>query len=212
MLWRFMSAFSRFSFSRSWLAFLCIVVTLSLAACGPSEKELQFHGSNITGSGLGNELSMVDGDGTLRTMDSFNGKVLVVFFGFTQCPDICPTALSQLAAAMENLGADAEKVQVALITVDPERDTPEVISNYVNAFDERFIGLTGSPAQLHKTAQSFKAFYAKAKGPTPEQYTMDHSSSFYLIDGTGEARVLLRGDATPDELVHDIQQLLPTAS
>ncbi|MCQ9617726.1 SCO family protein [Paenalcaligenes niemegkensis] len=183
-----------------------------LSACSPSAEEMQFNGSNISGSNLGADLTMVDGEGNLRTLESFSGKVVVVFFGFTQCPDICPTALSQLAAAMELLGNDADKVQVLLITVDPERDTPEIIAEYVRAFDERFLGLTGSPAQLHKTAQSFKAFYAKVPGPTPEQYTMDHSSSFYILDGKGEARVLLRGDATPEEISQDIKQLLPTAS
>lgn len=207
-----MSALSGFSVKNGLMLFVLILLSLSLSACGPSEAELQFHGSNISGSDLGSELAMVDGNGNLRTIESFNGKVVVVFFGFTHCPDICPTALSQLAASMDSLGSDADNVQVVLITVDPERDTPEVISQYVRAFDERFIGLTGSPAQLHKTAQSFKAYYAKAEGPTPEQYTMDHSSSFYLLDATGEARVLLRGDATPDELSHDIQQLLKTVS
>lgn len=207
-----MHAFFRFCTARVLALFTLMMIILSLVACSPSQKELQLYGSDISGSNFGSELEMVDGSGTLRTIDSFKGKVLVVFFGFTHCPDVCPTALSLLAHVMSNLGAEADKVQVVFITVDPERDTPEMINHYVHAFDPRFIGLTGSLEQLHKTAQSFKTYYAKVHESTnAEQYTMDHSSSFYILDGQGKARVLLAANATPDEITHDIQQILDTA-
>ncbi|MCC2595941.1 SCO family protein [Pusillimonas sp. MFBS29] len=177
-----------------------------LSACG--KEELTFTGSDITGTKLGQEMVMVDGSGQERTLASYKGKVVLVFFGFTQCPDVCPTAMAELAQTMELLGEDADKVQVLMISVDPERDTPEILSAYVSAFDPRFVGLTGTPEQLSTTAKSFKAYYAKAPGPTPDQYTMDHASSFYLIDAEGEARALISGNASADDIASDIRQLL----
>ncbi len=177
-----------------------------LSACG--KEELTFTGSDITGTKLGQEMVMVDGSGQERTLASYKGKVVLVFFGFTQCPDVCPTAMAELAQTMELLGDDADKVQVLMISVDPERDTPEILSAYVSAFDPRFVGLTGTPEQLSTTAKSFKAYYAKAPGPTPDQYTMDHASSFYLIDTEGEARALISGNASADDIASDIRQLL----
>ena len=130
----------------------------------------------------------------------------MAFFGFTQCPDVCPTSLAELAEAMKKLGADADRVQVLLITVDPERDTPDILKQYVTAFDLRFLGLTGTPDQV-KAAASFKAYYAKA--PTKDGgYSMDHTAAFYLLDGKGESRVLANNNIGVDALVHDIQALL----
>lgn len=151
---------------------------------------------------------MVDHTGRPRTLEDFQGKVLVVFFGFTQCPDVCPTAMAQMAQAVDLLGDDADQVQVALITVDPERDTPEVLDAYVKAFNPNFIGLTGTAEQLARTARSFKAYYSKVPGATPQDYTMEHGSSFYLLDQEGKARVLIRGDASAEAIAHDIQQLV----
>lgn len=186
------------------------LLVATLSACGPDQPTLAFKGSDITGSHLGKDLDMVDSSGQARTLKDYRGKVLVGFFGFTQCPDICPTAMTQLSQAVELLGPDASKVQVAMITVDPQRDTPEVLTEYVRIFHDDFIGLTGTPEQLGKTAKSFKAFYARVPGAKPDQYTMDHSSSFYIIDPQGEARSLMRGDATPEELAHDIRLVLPS--
>lgn len=177
-----------------------------LSACTP--EPVEFIGSDITGTGIGQDLSLPDTNGELRTLDDYTGKVTIAFFGFTQCPDVCPTALAELAHTMDLLGDKAEQVQVLLISVDPERDTPEVLEPYVKAFHPSFVGLTGSADQLLKTAQSFKAYYAKAPGPTPEQYTMDHSASFYVFDKQGDIRILISGDAPADEIASDIQQLL----
>src|SRR5690606_36145150 len=141
-----------------------------------------FIGSDITGTHLGRDMAMVDGNGQLRTLADYKGKVTVVFFGFTQCPDVCPTAMAELAQTMELLGDDAQKVQVLMISVDPARDTPEILKAYVSAFNPNFVDLTGTEEQLSTTAKSFKAYYAKSPGATPDQYSMDHASSFYVFD------------------------------
>lgn len=181
------------------------LVSMALAGC---KDKAAFNGSDISGTHLGRDLAMVDGSGQLRTLDDYQGKVVVVFFGFTHCPDVCPTSMAELAQTMRLLGDQAENVQVLMISVDPERDTPKILNQYVKAFNPRFTGLTGSAQQLHKTAQSFKAYYAKAPGLTPGDYSMDHSSSFYVLDPDGEARVLIPASASAQEIASDIKQLL----
>jgi len=191
---------------RSLLGAAAVCAALLLAGCGKSAPA--FVGSDITGTHLGSALAMVDNTGSPRTLADYKGKVVVVFFGFTQCPDVCPTAMAEMAHAMELLGDDAGKVQVLMITVDPERDTPEILDSYVKAFNPHFVGLTGSADQLAATAKSFRAYYSKVPGKTPQDYTMDHGSSFYILDQAGEARVLVRGDAPAQDIVKDIRQLL----
>ena len=191
---------------RLFRLFTLFAFSAILAACSP--KPLEFQGSDISGTGLGADLAIPDTTGQLRTLADYKDKVTVVFFGFTQCPDVCPTALAELAQTMDILGDKENEVQVLLISVDPERDTPEILSSYVNAFHPDFVGLTGNLDQLHTAAQSFKAYYAKAPGPTPEQYTMDHTASFYVFDKKGDVRVLISGDANAQDIASDIQQLL----
>lgn len=199
---------SVYSSKRRRILCLSIAAAFSgtLAACG--KKEIVFKGSDITGTKLGREMAMQDSTGTTRTLDDYKGKVVVVFFGFTQCPDVCPTAMAQLAQSMELLGDEAKKVQVLMVSVDPARDTPEVLGDYVKAFSPAFVGLTGTPEQLSRTAKSFKAFYAKSPGATPGQYSMDHASSFYILDKEGEARVLVSGNASAQDIAADIRQLV----
>ncbi|HUH59577.1 MAG TPA: SCO family protein [Candidimonas sp.] len=183
-----------------------LAVSSLLAAC--TQKELAFNGSDITGTHLGRDLDMVDHNGQPRRLADYQGKVALVFFGYTQCPDVCPTAMAELSQTMELLGQDADKVQVLMVSVDPARDTPEILSAYVTAFNPAFVGLTGTPEQLGKTAKSFKAYYAKSSGGTADQYGMDHASSFYILDQEGEARVLVAGNATAKDIAADIRQLL----
>lgn len=190
-------------YSFVWLVALLVG---ALSAC--SDKQIEFHGSDISGTGIGKDLAMLDTSGQLRTLNDYKGKVVVVFFGFTQCPDVCPTALAELSHTIDILGDKASQTQVLMISVDPERDTPEIFEPYVTAFHPDFVGLTGTPDQLDKTAKSFKAFYAKVPGSTPDTYTMDHSSAFYIFDKKGEIRVLITGDAPANEVAADIQQLL----
>jgi protein SCO1/2 len=186
-------------------------LVLALAACGdssPHAKAPEFQGTDITGTDIGNDLNMVDTQGKPRVLADFKGKVTVFFFGFTQCPDVCPTAMAQLAQALELLGDQAGKVQVVLISVDPERDTREILQQYVQTFNPTFMGLTGSADQLASTARSFKAYYAKVPGSQPGQYTMDHAASFYVFDTDAKARVLISGSADPETIAADLKQLL----
>ena len=186
-------------------------MVLALAACGdssPQAKAPEFQGTDITGTDIGNDLNMVDTQGKPRVLADFKGKVTVFFFGFTQCPDVCPTAMAQLAQTLELLGDQAGKVQVVLISVDPERDTREILQQYVQTFNPTFMGLTGSADQLASTARSFKAYYAKVPASQPGQYTMDHAASFYVFDTDAKARVLISGSASPETIAADLKQLL----
>lgn len=187
--------------------FALFLISIFIAACS-SESEPEFLGSDISGTGLGADMAIPDTSGQLRTLQDYNGKVTVVFFGFTQCPDVCPTALAELAQTMALLDGKADDVQVLLVSVDPERDTPEILSAYVSAFHPDFVGLSGTTEQLHAAAQSFRAYYAKVPGPTPEQYSMDHTASFYVFDKKGDVRVLISGDASASDIAHDIRQLI----
>ncbi|GAB2887461.1 SCO family protein [Paralcaligenes sp. KSB-10] len=197
----------RYSSQRRTFIALSAAGALSLALAG-CKSEPKFQGTDISGTHLGRDMAMVDSSGQVRTLADYKGKVVVVFFGFTHCPDVCPTAMAELAQTMQLLKDDAKKVQVVMISVDPERDTGALMGAYVKAFYPTFVGLTGSDEQLHKTAQSFKAYYAKAPGKTPGEYDMNHSSSFYILDQKGEARVLLNGNAPAKVIAGDIRQLL----
>jgi len=177
-----------------------------LTACGDS-ADIKFKGSDITGTKLGRDWTLEGMDGKTYTPSSFQGKVLLVFFGFTQCPDVCPTALAELAQVMTLLGDRAKQVQVLMISVDPERDTPEVLRAYLSGFDPHFLALTGSAAQIKTAAGAFKAYYAKAPA-AKGSYTMDHSSSFYILDKKGDARIMINSTKGAAAVAHDIEALL----
>jgi protein SCO1/2 len=177
-----------------------------LAACGDSAG-VKFKGSDIAGTKLGQNWTLVGMDVKTNTPASFQGKVTLVFFGFAQCPDVCPTALAELTEVMKLLGDRTSQVQVLMISVDPERDTPDVLRAYISGFDPRFLGLTGSAEQIKAAAGSFRAYYAKVAG-AKGAYSMDHSSSFYLLDKKGEARVLLNSAVGASAVAHDIEMLL----
>ena len=187
---------------------LALALPWALAACG--DQGPAFKGSDIAGTHLGEDWTLTDFNGQPRTLASFTGKVLVVFFGYTQCPDVCPTSLTELADVMHKLGPDADKVQVLFITVDPDRDTAEILKQYATAFDPRFLALRGTAEETRKAAAAFKAYYAKVpdKNGGPDDYSMDHTAAFYLFDAKGQARVLASHDSSADDLVHDIRILL----
>jgi protein SCO1/2 len=187
------------------VAIMAVGFGLVLTACG--DKTTSFKGSDITGSHLGQKWSLTGMDGKTYTPEDFNGKVTLVLFGFTQCPDVCPTSLAELAQVMKLLGDLASRVQVLMISVDPERDTPEVLRAYVSAFDPRFMGLTGTPEQIKIAAAAFKAYYARAASANGN-YNMDHSANFYLLDAKGESRVLLSNNTGAENIAHDIRALL----
>jgi protein SCO1/2 len=170
-----------------------------------------FTGVDITGADYGRELALPDADGRARTLADFKGKVTVVFFGYTQCPDVCPTTMAELARIKQALGADGERVQGVFVTVDPERDTPEVLKAYVTNFDPSFVALRGSPEQTAAAAREFKVFYAKAPGKTPGSYTVDHTAGSYVFDPKGKLRLFERYGTPGDALAADLGQLLKGA-
>jgi protein SCO1/2 len=183
-----------------------IAAAMLLAACSPDAPT--FKGADITGASFGRELTLADHHGKARTLADFRGKAVVIFFGYTQCPDVCPTALSALAEAMRRLGADATRVQVLFVTIDPERDTADLLSRYVPAFHPSFLGLRGDAEATARVAKEFKVIYQKVPGQTPDTYTMDHSAGLYLFDPQGRLRVFESHGQGAEAIAHDLAQLL----
>jgi protein SCO1/2 len=144
----------------------------------------------------------------MRSLADFKGKVVALFFGYTQCPDVCPTTLAELTQAKQQLGPDGDKLQVVFVTVDPERDTPKVLKAYMANFDPSFIGLVPTPAQLEQVAKDFKVYYKKVEGATPTSYSMDHSAATYLYDPEGRLRLYARYGGGAPALASDIAKLL----
>ena len=179
---------------------------VSLSACSPTAPT--FQGADVTGVSFGRDFHLTDHTGMPRSLADFRGKAVVIFFGYTQCPDYCPTTMSELAAAMTKLGSDAARVQVLFITVDPERDTRELLAQYVPAFNPTFLGLYGDAAATAATAKEFKVLYQKEPGPTPGTYTMDHSAGTFVYDPQGRLRVFEAYGKGPDVLAHDIRAVL----
>jgi protein SCO1 len=191
-------------------------IAVVLAGCdkfGPSSSSAgqpaaSFQGADITGADYARELSLPDVTGQTRTIADFKGKVTVVFFGYTQCPDVCPTTMAELAQVKKSLGADGDKLQAVFITIDPERDTPEILKSYVASFDPSFIALRGTLDQTQATAKAFKVFFAKVPGKAPGSYTMDHSAGSFVLDTKGNPRLFERYGAGAPALSADIKALL----
>jgi protein SCO1/2 len=167
-----------------------------------------FTNTDITGLDFAQDFALTDHNGKPRTLADFKGKAVLVFFGYTQCPDVCPTTMAEMAAVMQQLGPQADRLQVLFITVDPERDTPTLLAQYVPAFDKRFLGLYGDAAATAKVAKDFKVFYQKVPGKTPGSYTVDHTAGSYLFDPQGRVRVFVRHDEGAAPIVHDVKLLL----
>jgi len=183
--------------------------SMMLSACGEkSAPAPKFQNTDLTGLEYARDFALTDHTGKPRTLADFKGKAVVVFFGFTQCPDVCPTTLAEMSEVLKQLGPQADKVQVLFITVDPERDTQELLSKYVPAFHPSFIGLRGDAAATEKVAKEFKAFYQKVPGSTPGSYTMDHTAGSYVFDPQGRIRLFVRHGKGPEPIVHDLKQLL----
>ena len=180
-----------------------------LVACG--ETKPQFKAIDVTGAEYSRDFQLTDHDGRPRTLKDFRGKAVVVFFGYTQCPDVCPTTLSEIAEAKRLLGPDGAKVQGVFVTVDPERDTPEVLKAYMANFGPDFVALRGTPEQLAEVAKEYKMYYKKVDGKTPGSYTMDHSAGSYVYDPQGRVRLYTRYGTGPEALASDLQVLLTDA-
>ena len=186
---------------------LCLLaLLLVLGAC--QQGKPGFRATDITGAEFGRDFALADHTGKPRALADFRGRVVVMFFGFTHCPDVCPTTLAELAVAMKKLGTDGDKVQVLLVTVDPERDTPQVLSQYVTAFNPRFLALRGTAEETARVAKEFKIIYQKVAGARPDSYTMDHSAGTYIFDTQGRLRLYVSNGQGPEVFAHDIALLL----
>lgn len=182
-----------------------------LAACSPKGDGgpgAGFASTDITGAQYGQSLKLTDHAGAVRTLADYKGKVVTIFFGYTQCPDVCPTNLVNMAEVMRQLGPDSDKVQVLFITVDPERDTQELLAQYVPAFDPRFVGLLGDAATTAAVAKDFKVFYQKQGDTSGKAYTVDHSTGTYVFDPQGRLRLYVKHGEKPEVIAGDIRKLL----
>lgn len=182
-------------------------MAIALTACGPKPS---FKNIDITGgTAFGKDFSLLDPDGKMRTLADFKGKVVVMFFGYTQCPDVCPTTLTEMQQVMTLMGPQADKVQVLFVTVDPERDTAAILKQYVPAFDPRFLGLRpADPAALERVTKDFKIYYKKVPGSSPGSYTIDHTAGSYAFDPEGHLRLYIKHAQGPETLAQDLKELL----
>jgi protein SCO1 len=192
-----------------------LVLGASLAACdkardagSPAAVATPFVGADITGATYARTLAMPDINGQARTLGDFKGKVTVIFFGYTQCPDVCPTTMAELAQVKKQLGADGDKLQAVFVSIDPERDTPEILKSYLASFDPSFVALRGSAEQTQAAAKEFKVYFAKVPGKTEGSYTMDHSAGSFILDAKGNPRVFERYGAGSDGLAADVKALI----
>jgi len=190
---------------RAWLWLTASAALVALSACQQRSDEA-FKGIDITGADYARTFSLPDASGATRTLADFKGKIVMVFFGFTQCPDVCPTALGRAVEVRKLLGPDADKLQVVLVTVDPERDTPELLRSYVTAFDPSFVALRGDATSTAATAKEFKVFFQKV--PTSSSYTMDHTAVTYVFDPQGRLRLALRHEQSAPDVAADLKTLL----
>jgi len=182
-----------------------LAALLALVACDGAQK---FKSTDISGVTYGKTLELTDHTGRLRSLADFRGRVVVMFFGFTHCPDICPTTLGEIKLALHKLGPDAGRVQVLFVTLDPERDTKEVLARYVTAFDTNFLGLYGDLPATQRAAKEFKVFFEKRAGSTQGEYSVDHSAQCYVIDAQGRLRLFVRHDRIREDLAADLRVLL----
>jgi protein SCO1/2 len=176
------------------------------SAC--SEQKPTFHSIDLTGATYATNFELTDHNGQVRHLPDFAGKVVVMFFGYTQCPDVCPTTMAELAEIKRALGKDGERLQALFVSVDPERDTPAVLKAYMANFDPSFLALYTTPDKLAELARDYKVYYKKVDGKTPTSYTMDHSAGSYVYDTKGQLRLFTRYGSGPKGLTADIQQLL----
>ena len=187
------------------LRLFLITLALLLAGC---DSRPQFVNTDISEAGYARDFALTDHNGKPRTMADFRGKAVVIFFGYTQCPDVCPTTMTGMAEAMKLLGGDAAKVQVLFVTVDPERDTQQLLAQYVPVFNPSFLGLYADAQTIARTAQEFRVFYKKQPGSTPTTYTVDHSAGSYVYDPQGRLRLYIKHGEKPEVIAKDLKLLV----
>jgi protein SCO1/2 len=189
-----------------WQRWLPLLLLALFAGC--SQPKVEFKGNDISGADWGKDFRLTDHTGKVRTLADFRGKVVVLFFGYTHCPDVCPTTLSELSQAMKQLGKDAARVQVLFVTLDPARDTPQVLAQYVPSFNPTFLGLYGDEATTRRVAKDFKVFYQKHDTGSKLGYTLDHTANTFVYDPAGRLRLLFGFGMGAESFLHDIKALL----
>jgi len=187
-----------------------LALSALLAGCGGAPEAPKFKLTDVTGAGFGKELNLADHNGKPRTLADFRGKVVTVFFGFTHCPDACPTTLAEMAQVAKALGPDADKLQVLFVTVDPERDTPQVLRQYVPSFNPAFLGLYGDAEATARAAKEFKVFYQKQPAKDGG-YSVDHGAGTFILDRGGRLRLFAQYGQAATAMLHDIRLLLAGA-
>ena len=188
---------------------IAALAALTVAGCQKADPtKPAFKGIDLTGAEYARTLNLTDQDGRARSLADFKGKVVVLFFGYAQCPDVCPTTMTEMAQVKQQLGSDGDKLQVLFVTVDPERDTPDVMKAYMGAFDPSFVALIPTPEQLPPLAKDYKVYYKKVEGKTPTSYSMDHSAASFVYDPQGRLRLYARYGAGVPAMVSDIKALL----
>jgi protein SCO1 len=193
---------------------VALLAAFTLTACTDKPAEGgggPFSGIDITGADYATGFSLTDHNGQPRTLADFKGKAVVIFFGYTQCPDVCPTSMSELAQAKQLLGKDGERLQGLFVSIDPERDTPEIMKAYMASFDPGFLALYAQPEKLPEVAKSFRIYYKKVDGKTPTSYTMDHSAGSYVYDAQGRVRLYHRYGSGAQALADDVKKLLASS-
>ena len=188
--------------------FLLVLLACFLVACGHSQVPAKLYGADIGGADFVGDFDLLDHHGAKRQLTDYQGKVVVLFFGYTHCPDVCPTAMADMAKMMKLLGSDANQVQVLFVTLDPERDSQQVLAKYVPSFDERFVGLYGNAQQTAEVAKIYKVFFEKKDVAGKSGFTIDHSAGAFVFDKAGKVRIYFRNGQKPNEMASDLKQLL----
>ena len=188
--------------------FLIALLLLAVSACKPAAQQNQFSATDITGADFAQTLNLTDHTGKPRSLADFKGKAIAIFFGYTHCPDVCPTTMADMKQTMKLLGARADELQVLFVTLDPERDTQEVLAQYVPSFDKRFIGLFGTKEEIEKATTDFKIFASKVENSGKSGYTIDHSAGLYIYDKAGKIRLYVAYGEKPAVIAADIEKLL----
>jgi protein SCO1 len=191
-----------------WLAAVWAIALFGLAGCQPATQPPVFQATDITGAGFARDFRLTDHNGRERTLADFKGKVVAIFFGYTHCPDVCPTTLSDFAAALKLLGEQAGRVQVIFVTLDPQRDTPDILKQFVPAFNPGFLGMYTDAETLKQLAKEYKVVYQKTSVKASSDYLIDHSAGTYVYDPKGNLRLLMPYGSSPEAIAHDLKALL----
>jgi protein SCO1/2 len=197
---------------KSWFGLVWVTIALSiLPACQRAPQPPVFQATDITGAAFAHDFRLTDHNGQVRTLADFKGKVVAIFFGYTHCPDVCPTTLADFAAALEQLGPQADRVQVIFVTVDPQRDTPDLLKQFVPAFNPHFLGMYTDTDSLKQLAREYKVVYQKTAVKAADDYLIDHSAGTYVYDPKGNLRLLVPYGSGPDAIARDLKTLLTSS-